>query len=151
MRLFLALTLAVWSPAWTCCCLLGATCGDRGAPHSEAGGAAARPCCAAKETAEPAQPPPGRCCATGGRRGPATDCPTCRCGDHQRDLGLVRAAVLPPADQFSLGDFLAPPPPAGLVSLDLPLPALAARAAREHAGGMVRADSLHARCCLLTI
>jgi hypothetical protein len=149
IRLVLAFALAVWSPAWTCCCLMGATCGPNGAATADATPPAA--CCSMAPGERPAEP--SGCCATRARRGsqdPAAPDSPCRCGDHDRDLALDRAALPHP-----LGE-AAPAPPAPVVSRTWLAPALPpGRGAPPDPGRttapMPRADSLFARACLLTI
>ncbi len=160
----MAVTMALWSPAWCCCGVFGSAlssaCAAPTAPSNQLESAASREvkghCRAIRATESlmgaASSTNPSNCCepSPGPTSTPNDDPSTCGCGDHSRHANIGRVAVLPiPGEvDFQVVETLAWTP-----AMVVPNVARFGRqASTARAGpGLPCADSLLLRHCLLTI
>ncbi len=161
----MAVTMALWSPAWCCCGVFGSAlsssaCAAPTAPSNQFESAASREvkgyCRAIRATESlmgaASSTSPSNCCepSPGPTSTPNDDPSTCGCGDHSRDANIGRVAVLPiPGEvDFQVVETLAWTP--AMVVPNVARFGWQARTARA-GPGLPCADSLLLRHCLLTI
>ena len=160
----MAVTMALWSPAWCCCGVFGSalsssSCAAPTAPYNQFESAvtsAAKGHCLAFRATESLTSAagvasPSSCCEPApGPSTPNDDPSTCGCPNQSRDANIGRVAVLPihGAVDFQVVETLAWTP--AMVVPSVARFGLQARTARA-GPGLPCADSLLLRHCLLTI
>ncbi len=160
----MAVTMALWSPAWCCCGVFGSAisssaCAAPTGPYNQFESAATREVkryCLAIRTTESLTSAaglasPSSCCEPSPGASPPNDDPsTCGCGDHSRDANIDRVAILPipGAVDFQVVETMAWTP--AMVVPSVAHFGLQTRTARA-GPGLPCADSLLLRHCLLTI
>ena len=161
----MAVTMALWSPAWCCCGIFGSAlsssaCAAPTTPSNQFESAASREvkghCRVIRATDSLASAAgstgPSSCCESSPEpTGTPNDDPsTCGCGDHSRDANIGRVTVLPipGAVDFQVVETMAWTP--AMVVPSVARFGLQARTARA-GPGLPCADSLLLRHCLLTI
>ncbi len=160
----MAVTMALWSPAWCCCGVFGSAlsssaCAAPTAPYNQFESAPTREakghCLAIRATESltgaAGVASPSSCCEPSpGSSTPNDDPSTCGCGDQSRDANIGRVAVLPTPGEL---DFQVVETTAWTPAMVVPSVARFGWQARPaRAGpGLPCADSLLLRHCLLTI
>ena len=152
----MAVTMALWSPAWCCCGVFGSALSSSAcaAPYNQFESAATREvnghCLAIRATESFASP--SSCCepSPGPISTPNDDPSTCGCPNQSRDANIGRVAVLPipGAVDFQVVETIAWTP--AMVVPSVARFGVQARSARA-GPGLPCADSLLLRHCLLTI